>query len=323
MRVKYKLGFLLAIASYNILPDFIKNIVRKDNMRYNTFCILRNELKKYMSDIFLDISKISSNYDCVVVGSDEVWSFFTKYSVRFVKEYFGIGIKCPHISYSSSGLNRDNITKRRKDIMMKGLNTFKSIAVRDKYTKEWVDEYTGRDVPVVMDPALLNPFYIDEIKNSGKNYEVKDKFIAVYGEHFSDEQINAIINFAKKENYKLKALAWRHKWCDEFAVVHSAIELQEEFYKSSYCCASTFHGTIFCIAHNKQFVSFINELRGTKIIDLLSRFNLSDRIYNGNDNIFYTKIDYEITNKVVDEFRQFSLNYLKNALKEVEKDIKG
>lgn len=33
------------------------------------------------------------------------------------------------------------------------------------------------------------------------------------------------------------------------------------------------------------------------------------------------KIDYEKTNKIVDEFRQFSLNYLKNALKEVEMEI--
>ena len=321
MLVKYNNGFLLALIGDKVLPNFVKKIVRKKVMRYDAFCILKDDLKKYISKPFFDISKIEKNYDCILVGSDELWSSSKEIQNKIVKEYFCVGVNIPHISYSTSGIHIDKFTNKKIDVV-NNLNTFKAIAVRDQYTKEWVDEYTGRDVPVVMDPALLNPFYVEEIKNSGKNYEVKDKFIAVYGEHFSDDQIKSIINFANKEHYKLKALAWRHKWCDEFAIVNSAIELQEEFYKSSYCCVSTLHGTIFCIAHNKQFVSFNdNKLRGVKVIDILSRLKLEDRIYNGNDDIFYMKIDYEKTNKIVDEFRQFSLNYLKSALKEVEMEI--
>ena len=320
--IKYNKSFLLALIGDKLLPNFVKKIVRKKVMRYDAFCILKDDLKKYISKPFFDISKIEKNYDCILVGSDELWSIFKRNSKKIVKEYFCVGVNIPHISYSTSGITRANITDNQKNIITKSLKRFNSIAVRDQYTKEWVDEYTGRDVPVVMDPALLNPFYVEKIKNSGKNYEVKDKFIAVYGEHFSDDQIKSIINFANKEHYKLKALAWRHKWCDEFAIVNSAIELQEEFHKSSYCCVSTLHGTIFCVAHNKQFVSFNdNTFRGVKVIDILSRLKLEDRIYNGNDDIFYMKIDYEKTNKIVDEFRQFSLNYLNNALEITLKSI--
>lgn len=295
------LNIVLSLPDIILRPfqDLLPDVAR-------TYAILKNDLRNY------NISKRFFNrfddYDMVVVGSDELWSFTNK-NIMYFPEYFGININKPHISYATSGiaLDVDKIHKKLKQIKT-GLQSFSSIAVRDEITKKWIKEYVGLDVPVVLDPTLMNPFFaVQEEQRSVSNY------IAVYGENFTDEQIKEMKNYANKQKLKLIALAWKHKWCDEFFNAKKAYDIQVAFANSKYCFVSTFHGCCFSVIQRKNFTAFTSDFRSSKIECLLETLKLKNRIFKGK--IDDSSINYTDVDKILVPLREFSEKYLKSAIK--------
>ena len=85
----------------------------------------------------------------------------------------------------------------------------------------------------------------------------------------------------------------------------------------------SFHGTVFSILFNKQFVVFSNAKRGNSRFDsLLGMFNLKDRMIeasNDTDKLLsriqsLPDIDYTEVNQRLKECRENSLKFLIDAL---------
>jgi len=291
-------------------PDRFNRILRQHVAAYNTYCALKENLKKIK--IAPGKKLLRTDYDCVVVGSDELWSF-TNPTIKFIKPYFGIGIFAPHISYATSGISLDlqKVKPTKKKQIAAGLKTFAWLSARDDVTRQWVEEWSGKPCPKVLDPTLLNPCFVQQADPTDT--------IAVYGEHFSEQQQAAIIQFAKAKNMPLQAIAWRHSWCDLFLEASCGEDVQAAFAGAAYCMSSTFHGTIFSILAHRPFTSFMTEARGEKVRCLLKDLMLEDRIFEEGKEINQGEIDYAAVEKLLQDKRRISLQYLKNALADCKK----
>ncbi len=278
---------------------------------YNTFLMLRRDLKKYrISKNYFSMKRASKKYDCVVLGADELWSATNPY-VKYIRTYYGYHITSPHISYATSGISIGTPNKKIMNNIRKDLNTFSSIGVRDEYTKEWVSKLTNKACNMVIDPTLLNPFFVEK-----KTINKEEKYILVYGETFSEESVKAIKDFAALVKCRIISVSWKHDWC-EFVNAKSAEELQDLFAGATWCMTSTFHGTIFSILNQKNFMAFFTKHRGDKVYELLKSLKLENRLYKSGA-IENKDIDYDAVNNILNDMRKDSLNYLKNALKEIE-----
>lgn len=156
----------LLYALYSFIPRPINKLLGQLLPQYNTFLSLQQDVGKLpqSSAVLKDMEYICNNYDCIVLGSDEVWSASSK-SIRYTEEYFGYRISKPHIAYAPSGtlFNLHDADLCRKATV--GIKSFKSIAVRDVYTQKVVEKLTGRKVGLVLDPTLLNPYFIKNKKS--------------------------------------------------------------------------------------------------------------------------------------------------------------
>ena len=312
-RFKYSPQLMLAVKGTKFLPTLITRALASKNVRYRVYLNLQNDINKLLiSEEYKDISELSTKYDCIIIGSDELWSA-TNPNMQFIPEYFGIGIKCPVFSYATSGVTLKNPSAEMLEKMKSGLNTFSSISVRDSVTAQWVEELINRKPEIVLDPTLLNPCFEGENK-----YD--NNFILVYGEHFSSEQIEIIRKFSQQNKMPVKSVVWKHDWCDNYLETKSASELQNYFKSSYYVMSSTFHGTIFAIVNKKNFTSFTTEMRGLKVKLVLEQLGLQQNLFE-NTNELCTTIDYQQVETVLNEQRKASEEYLLNALGKIEEGI--
>lgn len=89
-----------------------------------------------------------------------------------------------------------------------------------------------------------------------------------------------------------------------------------------YVVTDSFHGSIFSINYNKNFYSFLkrngDETQGdnSRITDMLKTFGLENRFKNDNDTTEETDINYQTINKILQQERDKSINYLLSILKD-------
>ena len=309
-RMRYSPRLNLAVKSSIIFPDFVKNIIANRVDAYRTYLNLHSNISQLnVSAKYKDICSFSKKYDCIIVGSDELWSA-TNPNIRFVPEYFGLNLDCPVLSYATSGVTLKDPSPEMQRKIRKGLLGFESIAVRDKVTAEWVGNLLEREIDIVLDPTLLNPCFAGQ-------EEYINEYILVYGEHFSNEQIDAIKDFSYQQKKPVKSVSWKHKWCDEYLETESAEKLQYYFKNSYYVMTSTFHGTIFAIVNRKPFTSFTTELRGVKVKLLLEQLELENRLFE--NGTIGESIQYEKTDRLLTKWQEHSKKYLENALTNISK----
>lgn len=309
-RMKYSPRFNIGVRGTKLLPHFVQKTIADKLDVYRTYLNLRQNVSQLkISEKYTDIQNLSSKYDCIIIGSDELWSV-TNPLIRFVPEYFGIHITCPIFSYATSGVNLKNPPSEILEKMKSGLSKFECISVRDKVTAEWVGNLVEQNIEIVLDPTLLNPCF------EGKE-KYKDKYILIYGEQFSQDHIDAIHRFAAQKKLPIKSVVWKHNWCDAYLETESAEELQDYYKSSEYVMTSTLHGTIFSIVNKRPFTSFVTELRGLKVQLLLEQLGLENRLFENGD--IGEPLSYDAVDEKLAEWRKISEAYLKNALLKVSK----
>lgn len=311
VRGKYAWKFLLGVLGERFLPESITKIAADRISAFRTYHSLRPELSRMrISPLIFSAKELSKRYDCILVGSDELWSS-TNPIMQFIPVYFGIGITCPCISYATSAVTLKDPPAEIEQKMEAGIKSFSYISVRDTETMQWVKKWTGKEPPIVLDPTLLFPYFGSQ--GEGGNG------IVVYGEHYAKQHVELIKNFARKHKLLIHALCWNHPWCDDFVDVSSAQDLQKQFAKADFCMVSTFHGTVFSLLNHRPFASFAAPARKEKVARLLETVGMLECYWSESnvDEISF-KGDYERFEKRMEVQRARSLQCLKDALHCVE-----
>lgn len=290
----------------------INNIDRKNNFdKFNQYIKFSLEKVNCFSNF--------SCFDCVIVGSDQVWNP----NFRRLRDLDLLNNKTirKRISYAASfGVNDISLNNRKK--MYTSLQKFDAISVREAVGKKIINDMNIKNVEVLIDPTML--LTADEWdKVSKKPTMLKDdKYILNYFlGNLSDERRNEINRVAKENNCEVinildKESPFYECGPSEFLYLEKNAQL---------ICTDSFHSSVFAILFNRPFIVFDREQNdivsmNSRIETLIDMFKLENRKYN-NQMITRKNLEHDYTDayKILYAERTKSYNFLKKALYKKEK----
>lgn len=270
-----------------------------------------------------DLSKFceQEQFDAVIVGSDQVWRAIY---VPNIEDYFLSFVKnksTKKIAYAASfGTRHPEYSNIQKTNCGKLTQSMTAISVREANGLDIFQEF-GWDnsaVKVVLDPTMLLPksHYENLIKHNHKKELENNIFCYILD---LDTKAAAIIkqacNILHKKTYDIIDMKKRN---NANYVLPSIEDWLTGIHDSSFVITDSFHGTIFSILFNNPFAVYVNENRGAdRFYSLLKVFGLEDRIITINNSIntiLQKKIDWGKVNQIIENEKQQSLLFLKQAL---------
>lgn len=263
-----------------------------------------------------DLSSIDDEYefDCYVVGSDQVWvpGCCPMTFIPFAKRD---GVKKITYAASAGNVSWMDIENLRYQCL-KLSKGFTSFSVREESLKYKAEKELRRKVDVVLDPTML--LSADRYKSlvSVKS-DLSDKIFTYVLDTTKEKEsiihsaslnlgLPIISGFAIDTSKRIKR------------VLPSVEDWLNGMISSRYVITDSFHGCVFAILFNKQFTVVINENRGAeRFKTLLSKFNLMDRVVSTPDDLINSMnsyIDYKSIGEILKKERKESLLFLNNAL---------
>jgi hypothetical protein len=291
-------------------------------VRKNIISIIRNIIKiikfkkchrkmKMTASIRRNKRIYNYNYDCVLVGSDEVWNY-TNPMVGYDITYFGEGINTVKIgSYAASFGWLEANTSLPSEIKNRLMN-FSYISVRDDNSKAIIKNNIDLDVDILVDPTFLYNFNGCEVKYKNAP-QYMDDYILVYAPGIIDDSIEKKIREMYGDKREIVSIGRAIPWADKNITDVDPFEWLWFFKNSSFIVTSSFHGTIFSIKYGKQFISIPNKASYNKIDYLLRKLHLSDRLLSTESDIDKF-IDAEINYNKVYDILNDDVDRSKNAL---------
>lgn len=338
---KYYLGRVFNREEFKYLLDSVTSRFRKKmkSAAYTENMAIRHEQYMRFNEQFLhfsevpnnfdELTKMSSKYDAIIVGSDQLWRPSNIAGGYFTLEFVPQGVK--KIAYSTSfGVAR--LHKSIQNHAKSFLKSFDWISVRENSGKAIVKDMIGRDIPVVCDPTML--LSIEEWnKYVSPEPFIKGDYIACYIMGDSKEQRDFVKRLRKETGYKVVGLlhgstyvSGDDEWVDEAPYNVGPFEFINLLKHAKYVCTDSFHCSVFSILNNTPFFVFRRDSdneetsANDRIYTLLSWASLDNRLLNGNENVddvLKLTLDYNKVNERVSERRKESLEFLTNALKSV------
>lgn len=277
----YALKIFLEKQGHNV--SFIKTSSHEEsaiklisNLRpYRSFLL---RIKKAITSL-IDLQHLTyiesgnESVDCYIWGSDEIWNVTNKFFCRPV--FFGIGIENkPKVGYAiSAGHATINDFKANSDLT-DGIKNFNRVFSRDSHTQKLLQEYSGIDTKLVVDPTLL--VKVNELSRPIK--KPKQKYLLVYTYGLDKDMIDIIKEFAAKFNLKILSPCFWHIWADK-TIECSALQFSSLIANAEYVFTTTFHGAIFSLINHSRCC--ILPMR-PKVQDLCMTLNSGDRLIQKN-----------------------------------------
>ena len=277
-----------------------------------------NEKKicRFMKQVLnIDFEDNIRHYDCVIVGSDEVFNNTNKKGLS-LQLYGNIKQADKAITYAAAagGAKIEDIPEKDFDRVKSALSNFSAMSVRDSFTRDYICHLYSGEINQHLDPVLVGPLMkMPRKKVLLKNYMV----VYSYNERIrSREEIEVIKGFARRHGLKTLAIGGIQFWCDYYLPM-SPFRVLDYFYSARFVITDTFHGTIFSVINKKQFAVLVRNTNRDKLTGLLRDLSLADRIVNDltkMDYVLESPIDYKKTEQILEEARIQSLEYLKKSI---------
>ncbi len=294
---------------------FIKKIFLMCNKRYNNF----KQFNKYINFSKETYDKYhlpaDEEYDFIIIGSDQVWN----YNFAIPDLYFGKFKKNNVISYSAS-FGVSDIPKYLCKSYRQKLKNISNISVREEIGKKIINELLGKnDIEVLIDPTML-------LTREDWEYVIKKpemlnnkKFILNY----------FLGNLSEVRRIEIERVAIKNN-CE----IINILDIKSPFYqcgpseflyliKNAFLiCTDSFHSCVFSLLFDKSFVVFeredefsesINKMN-SRINNLISKFELQDRIFNGKITDENLNHNYKHSYKILEEEREKSKEFLKKVI---------
>ena len=282
--------------------------------------IVRQGIIKAWCDRFINykqsegmLSQLVDEYDFFVVGSDQVWNphfsvledCFLTFAPQAKRIAYAASISCPSIPVEKQALYKE------------GFVGMAYISMREQQGAEMVKAFSGREVPILVDPTLLLlPDDWRKVSRPPAWYHGKDYILTYFLgkrpeitrqlEHETGLKVVNLLDETVYEHYVTGP--------DEFIW---AIEHAKLVYTDS------FHGTVFSILFNTPFVvcdrvgSEAMEKMGSRIDTLLGYFGMEMRRgTKANDYVIkapFVAPDWSKVDEVLSRERKRADDYLRLA----------
>lgn len=268
---------------------------------------------------------INSHYDILVIGSDQVWRPRYVYGIR---NYFAEGVdnRVKIIAYAASlGVSDWEFGDEDTEVCGRLLSKFDYISLRELDGVELVKQKFNPRQPVHwdLDPTLLlNPSsYLKHIAAPRCidyifSYVLdENKAIDTFADEFSRARKRRLYRFNTNAEDPQKHLSER--------VAPAVEDWLAGIYYADAVVTDSFHGMVFSIIFNKEFVVFVNKGRGAcRFESLLSALGLQDRMVCGPYGQLYEimdrRIDWSSVNRRLAELRDNSIRRLQDIVNDTE-----
>lgn len=267
-------------------------------------------------------SKSFSDYktDYLFLGSDQIWNCdITK---GFDPVYFGqIGEKTKTVkaTYAAS-IGKGNYNEAEKAEFKRLVKCVDKISVREPEAQLILSKYADVTSEVVVDPTVLAGAECFTKLIKPVKYE---KYLLFYFLNGSSEAEALAYKAAKYLGLPIIEVSGRRKSVisRKHKVFYDAgpAEFLSLLYNSKYVVTDSFHGTVFSLLFHKPFLSFPNNKRGGRLVNLLNIAGLSERLNDKFDKTVINKsIDWENVDKCLQKERSIAENYIEQV-----KDVKN
>ena len=303
--INYAKGFLKGI--YFSLAGTYK--LREE--KFNSF--LSKNLK--MSVKYKTLKQLRKNppsYDFYISGSDQLWNpdlLDGNFDPAYFLNFGGESVK--RLTYAVS--MRESYTEKERGEMSELLKMIDCLSVRE--SNNVLDEISGNHYTVCIDPTLLlskEDYSSVEAKNEEDSpyvfvYALENSLVLANAAGIIAEKLGASIINGSPEKIKISGA--------KLATDYSPDEFLSYIKNSKFVLTNSFHGTAFSIIYNKQFVTVPHTSRSKRMIELLDKLNISDRLWKDSTCDWQKEIDYEAANKNLEKLKEDSISYLLNSLK--------
>lgn len=299
---------------------YVDNILKK----FNEF--RKKELKMTRSVSKEDIKKNILEFTDIIVGSDQVWSVYlgkNGYNPFFLEDIKGIN----KFSYAACS-GRNLFKKEDEESLKKALNDFDEISVRNLHTFNFVKDLTGKKSKIVADPTILYDF-----KEYLNNIIIEEKYIITYilGDEINGGHEKVIKEIKQKyKNMKIIAIGLplgnegirKYSWADKVFYDLKPEKWLNLINQAEFVYTDSYHGVLFSLKFHKNFLAYYSmDVRAPRFIDLAERYQIGDWIVNSVEDFqkkdcLNKKIDYKKVDKLLENHRKYSINFLKNILGE-------
>ncbi len=270
-----------------------------------------------------NVSEIAEEFDCLVVGSDQVWNTeITGSDPTYFLDFLDDSGKCK--TYAAS-MGYGELPPCDYDLRPL-ISHFSSILVREKSAAEVIaKECPDASMPhVVLDPTLLVEKGVWEEIEQTPEYARSSPYVLVYDVSESETTFDAARHLAGASGVqilRIQSYDLRLK-----PGVKSILSVSPEEYLGLFAHAqatvvSSFHGLCFSIINHRDFY-FSGQTTGkntnSRATDLMESLGISGRTVQDLANGTVRPIDWDGVEARLAELRAESLRLLKESLADIE-----
>lgn len=278
-----------------------------------------------------DIGVLNDMCDSFVLGSDQIWNYgVTKIFGHSYFLDFAADSK-RKIAYATSfGSGEFRAPRSYTKEAVRCMRRMDAISVREAEGVQICRDTFGVKATHVLDPVLMcEPDLLGELAEKSGRRETAP-YIATYILDPTPVKREALLHVAGKFDKKLVNML--DGWLDKFTNNKKKLDLEntvenlqvEEwlcyFKHSDFVITDSFHGTCMAILFGKPFIAIGNPQRGTSRFEsLLGSLGLKHRYVESpaqimEDAELLLPIDYQEINQILNEQRQTSRRWLRQAL---------
>ena len=257
-------------------------------------------------------------YDVYISGSDQIWNPEQPWSMEPYFLTFAPKNRIK-ISYASS-IGLKELPKGVAQDYKRWLSDYRAIGVRENSAKTLLASF-GVQSTVVCDPTfLLDSSYWKKISVTPKERD----YILLFILQQDNTLINYAIKVAKESGKQLILLCQDGITSDHYKLVPDAGPKEFIGYigNANLVITNSFHGTAFSIIMNvNNFFAYVSpsNKRGSRLIDLLATYELSNHLLNSNLHQSYSdlkriSIDHEKVLSIMASERKRSQTFIKENI---------
>lgn len=276
-------------------------------------------LSKETFHSYPELKEFHHNYDILVTGSDQTWSpkigFFPAFFLEFGPK------RAWRIAYAPS-IGVSKLSAEEAKYLNVHLQPFESISCRERLGTEVLNATVkGKHIQNVLDPTfLLTKDDWDKIAEAPK---IQGDYILCYFIGHKTYYRDIAQQLSKEMGLPLYFIpvSWQDMGKGYNMVADAG---PKEFLglirNARLVLTDSFHGTAFSINYHKSFYTFTkieggkSALDNSRLYDILSKLHLEDRLYDTAGHIQFSDVDYTETDKILEQERELSWSFLRQAL---------
>ena len=295
------------------LFSFIKRIQEKNHSRhFDSFINEHIVLSKRQYKDINDLQNDPPDADAYIVGSDQVWNS-SEYSPIYFLDFGPQNIiRC---SYAASFGSREIVRPEVRKQISNALLRFSYVSLREEYGVKLCRDFQVKSPELVPDPTLLlsTEDYIEELRLNPEDDRSCFIYLLSNSTAIPHREIKRFCHQKKVKPY----VVTNYPTLRYHAFYPGIKEWLLHLASAEYVITNSFHGVVFSIIFNRQFISLPLKHQDPRLDTLLGKYNLLSRRYSSGsiEQYFQNRINYDEINKKLPQERNMIYHLLEHLKK--------